>query len=408
MGGSRKPGIEGMSNKIKTLLFSTLYPSSVRPVHGIFVETRLRELLKSGQVETQVVAPVPWFPFNHPRFGSYAKMAATPRFETRNDIVVHHPRYLLPPKVGQNIAPHVLAAGALPTIRKLMRDGFDFDLIDAHFYYPDGVAASIIARKLGKPFVCTARGSDITLYKQSVIPRRLLQKTFSQAGANIGVCADLAEQMVELGADRQSTRVIRNGVDLQRFSVVDRGEARKHLGIAHQGLLLLSVGNLIELKGHHLIIRMLKDLPEAQLVIVGSGPMREELEQLAANLGLAERVRFAGQQPHESLKYWFSAADALILASSREGWANVLLEAMASGTPVVATRVNGTPEVVAAPEAGRLADQRNVEHLAKALRDLLANYPERSAVRRYAENFSWDETTQRQLALFSEICGRKG
>lgn len=400
--------MEGMSNKIKTLLFSTLYPSSVRPVHGIFVETRLRELLKSGQVETQVVAPVPWFPFTHPRFGSYAKMAATPRFEKRNGIAVHHPRYPLPPKVGQNIAPHLLAAGALPTIRKLIRDGFDFDLIDAHFYYPDGVAASIIARKLDKPFVCTARGSDINLYRQSPTPRRLLQKTFSQASANIGVCGDLTEQMIELGADRQTTRVIRNGVDLQRFSVVDRNVARKHLGIEHSGLLLLSVGNLIELKGHHLIIRMLKDLPEAQLVIVGSGPMREELEQLAANLGLAERVRFAGQQPHESLKYWFSAADALILASSREGWANVLLEAMASGTPVVATRVNGTPEVVAAPEAGRLADQRNVEHLAKALRDLLANYPERSAVRRYAENFSWDETTQRQLALFSEIRGRKG
>ncbi len=400
--------MEGMSNKIKTLLFSTLYPSSVRPVHGIFVETRLRELLKSGQVETQVVAPVPWFPFTHPRFGSYAKMAATPRFEKRNGIAVHHPRYPLPPKVGQNIAPHLLAAGALPTIRKLIRDGFDFDLIDAHFYYPDGVAASIIARKLDKPFVCTARGSDINLYRQSPTPRRLLQKTFSQASANIGVCGDLTEQMIELGADRQTTRVIRNGVDLQRFSVVERNVARKHLGIEHSGLLLLSVGNLIELKGHHLIIRMLKEFPEAQLVIVGSGPMREELEQLAASLGLAERVRFAGQQANESLKYWFSAADALILASSREGWANVLLEAMASGTPVVATRVNGTPEVVAAPEAGRLADQRNVEHLAKALRDLLANYPERSAVRRYAENFSWDETTQRQLALFSEICGRKG
>ena len=159
-----------MSNKLKTLLFSTLYPSSVRPGHGIFVETRLRELLKSGKVETQVVAPVPWFPINHPIFGSYAKMAATPRLEERNGIRVHHPRYFLPPKVGQNIAPYVLAAGALPTIRRLMSDGFDFDVIDAHFYYPDGVAASIIAEKLGKPFVCTARGSDINLYKQSPKP----------------------------------------------------------------------------------------------------------------------------------------------------------------------------------------------------------------------------------------------
>lgn len=396
-----------MSNKIKTLLFSTLYPSSVRPVHGIFVETRLRELLQSGEVETRVVAPVPWFPSKHPRFGNYAKMAATPLFEERNGIQVHHPRYALPPKIGQNIAPFVLAAGALPTLRKLIRDGFDFDVIDAHFYYPDGVAASIIAQKLGKPFVCTARGSDITLYKHSATPRRLLQRAMRQAAANIGVCNDLAEQMIELGAERGSTHVIRNGVDLQRFAVLDRDEARKALGMDHTGLLLISVGNLIELKGHHLIIRMLADFPDAHLVIVGAGPMRTELEQLASELGLAKRVTFAGQQPNESLKTWLSAANALILASSREGWANVLLEAMACGTPVVATRVNGTPEVVAGPQAGRLADKRDVGHLAAALRSLLADYPERSAVRAYAENFSWAETTQSQLALFSKLC-RKG
>lgn len=393
-----------MTRKIKTLLFSTLYPSSVRPVHGMFVETRLRELLKCGNVETQVVAPVPWFPSTHPRFGNYAKMAATPLFEERNGIKVHHPRYFLPPKVGQNIAPTMLAAGALSSIRRLIRDGFDFDLIDAHFYYPDGVAASIIARKLGKPFVCTARGSDINLYKHAPIPRRYIEQTLQQATANIGVCTDLAEQMIELGATRQSTHVIRNGVDLQRFSVVDRKVARESLGLSHEGLLLLSVGNLVELKGHHLIIRMLAEFPDARLIIVGAGPMRSELEQLAASLGLANRITFAGQQPNESLKMWFSAADALILASSREGWANVLLEAMACGTPVVATRVNGTPEVVASPEAGRLADVRDVPHLKQALLDLLHDYPDRANVRRYAEQFSWDETSQAQYGLFSRIC----
>lgn len=396
-----------MSPKIKTLLFSTLYPSSVRPVHGIFVETRLRELLKSGRVETRVVAPVPWFPSRHPAFGSYAKMAATPQFETRNGIQVHHPRYFLPPKVGQNIAPYVLAAGALPSIRRLIRDGFDFDVIDAHFYYPDGVAASIIAEKLGKPFVCTARGSDITLYKQSPKPNRLLRATMAKAAANIGVCVDLVEQMIELGASRENSLAIRNGVDLERFSVVDRKEARKAVGIDHQGLLLLSVGNLIELKGHHLLIEMMAQFPEAKLAIVGAGPMRSELQALAASRGVAEQVIFAGQQANDTLKNWFSAADALLLASSREGWANVLLESMACGTPVVATRVNGTPEVVASPEAGRLADVRDVEHLKRALQSLLADYPARAKVRRYAEKFSWDETSRLQIELFTKIIGKE-
>lgn len=393
---------------IKTLLFSTLYPSSARPVHGIFVETRLRELLKSGLVQTQVVAPVPWFPSTHPRFGTWARMAATPAQEFRNGVQVHHPRYLLPPKVGQNIAPYVLAAGALPTIRRLISDGFDFDVIDAHFFYPDGVAASIIARKLGKPFVCTARGSDITLYRQFNTPNRLIRKTLAESSANIGVCTDLVDQMVELGANPAKSHTLRNGVDLLRFQVMDRSEARQQLGLPADGLVLVSVGHLVEVKGHHLVIELLSRLPDhVRLVIVGSGVWLDRLKALALSLGVHDRVTFAGLQPNERLKTYYSAADALVLASSREGWANVLLEAMACGTPVVATRVNGTPEVVASPHAGRLADQRDVLHLQQALEALLANYPTQAQVRAYAELFSWEDTTRLQCELFTSIIESK-
>lgn len=395
-----------MTNKIKTLLFSTLYPSEARPIHGIFVEARLRELLNIGRVETQVVAPVPWFPFKNSRFGEYARMAATPRHEMRNGVVVHHPRYLLPPKIGQNVAPFLLAAGALPTVGRLIREGFDFDLIDAHFWYPDGVAASIIARVVGKPFVCTARGSDITLYRRFSWPKRLLQKSLQRSSANIGVCTDLVEQMIELGADRAKSLTIRNGVDLVRFSPLDPQAARRSLGLRAEDLVLLSVGHLIERKGHHLAIELLQHQPDACLMVVGSGPLRGELEALAQRLGVAERVRFEGQQPNDRLQTYYSAADVLVLASSFEGWANVLLEAMACGTPVVATRVNGTPEVVTQAVAGRMADVRDVPHLLAALRDLLAHYPDRSAVRHYAEAFSWEETTRLQCELFQQIKDR--
>ena len=393
-----------MNAKIKILLFSTLYPSSVRPLHGIFVETRLRELLNSGQVEAQVVAPVPWFPFKHKRFGRYASMAATPRHEVLHGIEVHHPRYPLPPKIGQNIAPYVLAAGALPTIRHLQQAGFGFDLIDAHFFYPDGVAASIIARRVGRPFVCTARGSDINLYKNHATPRRLIRQTLRASRANIGVSSDLVQQMIELGAPADRCHVIRNGVDLQRFAVVDQADARRQLGMDGAGLLLLSVGNLVELKGHDLVIRMVGELPQSKLVIVGSGPELSALRTLAASIGVADRVRFAGQQPNEDLKTYFSAADVLVLASSREGWPNVLLESMACGTPVVATRVNGVPEVVTSRRVGQLAETRDVPHLLAALRSLLDDRPSRAEVRRYAEGFSWHETTQAQCRLFADVC----
>jgi glycosyltransferase involved in cell wall biosynthesis len=395
-----------MREPIKTLLFSTLYPSSTRPIHGIFVETRLRELLKSGAVQTQVVAPVPWFPSQNPRFGAYATMARTPAFEERNGLRVHHPRYFLPPKIGQNIAPYVLAAGALPTLRRLISEGFDFDLIDAHFYYPDGVAAALLARKLGKPFVCTARGSDINLYRHFPTPLRLIQRTVKEAAANLGVSADLVKQLVDLGANPATALVARNGVDLDRFAPLDRQTARRELGLAHAGLLLLCVGNQVELKGHALVIQMLQAFPDAQLVLVGSGPLRADLEALALRLGLKERVIFAGQQPNDKLKTFYSAADVLVLASSREGWPNVLLEAMACGTPVVATKVNGTPEIVTAPESGRLAAARDVPSLEAALQQLLAAYPSRVAVRQYAERFSWADTTRLQCELFARLSGK--
>lgn len=397
-----------MSKKIKALLFSTLYPSSERPLHGIFVETRLRELLRSGQVETRVVAPVPWFPFAHARFGAYAKLAKTPRYELRNGIEVYHPRYPLPPRVGQNIAPYLLAMGSLPTIRRLIQQGFDFDLIDAHFYYPDGVAAAMLARQLGKPFVCTARGSDINLYQRFATPRRLIASALAQASANIGVSADLVRQMVGLGADPSTCLTIRNGVDLERFVPLDPAESRAALGLPLQGRVLLMVGHLVELKGHRLVIEMLPHLPDACLVIVGDGDQLDSLKARADSLGVLERIQFAGQVANEDLRRYYSAADVLMLASSREGWPNVLLEAMACGTPVVATRVNGTPEIVSSPEAGRLAPDRSPDGLLAAFRDLMEHCPDRAQVRAYAERFSWAETTRLQQELFQAVVAAQG
>lgn len=389
---------------IKTLLFSTLYPSSIRPAHGIFVETRLHELLKTGAVETKVIAPVPWFPSSAKCFGDYAQFAATPRFEIYNDIEVHHPRYILPPKVGMNIAPYAIAAGALPTIKKMMAEGYEFDLIDAHYYYPDGVAAGVIAKKLGKPFVVTARGTDLNLIPQYTYPRRLIQETAKQAYASIGVCKALMDKLVDLGAEQKKLYVFRNGVDLKKFKPEDQSLSRQKLNLPANRKILLSVGHLVELKGHDIAIRALRELhEEVHLVIVGAGPERQALEILAKSLQLTERVHFAGQVANAELRWWYSAADALVLCSSREGWANVLLESMACGTPVVASDISGTREVVSCGSAGLLMKYRTPTALSEALIILFNNYPDRTAVRQFAEKFSWDETSQAQQKLFMSI-----
>lgn len=398
--------VASLQRPIRTLLFSTLFPSAARPTHGVFVETRLRELLKLGGIETRVVAPVPWFPSTSPRFGSWARMAATPAFEERGGVPVWHPRYLLPPSVGMNIAPLVLALGARSTVARLLREGFDFDVIDAHYFYPDGVAAALLARWFNKPFTVTARGTDISLIPQYPLPRKMIRWAAAQASASIGVCAALADALLALGVAPERVQVMRNGVDLDRFSPLDREACRRELGLPITGPVLLAVGHLIEVKGQHLAIEALQALPDAHLVMVGDGPQREALRQQAADLGVSARVTFAGSRPNTELASWYSAADLLILASSREGWANVLLESMACGTPVVATRVWGTPEVVQQDAAGVLIDERSAAGVTAGVKQLLAAMPRRAEVRAYAEGFGWAPTSQAQLALFRQIAGQ--
>jgi len=226
-----------------------------------------------------------------------------------------------------------------------------------------------------------------------------------RSGASIAVCEALRSEMVELGMDGERIRVLRNGVDLQLFRPLDRATARTELGLT-PGRWLLSVGQLIERKGHDIPIRALADLPGWSLLVAGDGPLRRDLAALASSLGLADRVRFVGAVPQVQLPTYYSAVDALVLASSREGWANVLLEAMACGTPVVASSVWGTPEVVTGPAAGVLMGDRSAAALVVALRQLLDNYPDRSATRAYAEAYDWAPTTRGQLTLFEQLAAR--
>ena len=399
-----------MSRPLRVLLFSTLYPSASRPVHGIFVETRLRELLSRSDIEARVVAPVPWFFSKSTRWGERGAMARTPLHERRHGIEVHHPRYPVIPKFGMTVAPLLLALAARPALQRLIDDGFDFDLIDAHYYYPDGVAAALLARHFRKPFCVTARGTDLNLIPQHRLPRAMIQWAAKRAEASIGVCAALVDVLRPWGLDPERLFVMRNGVDLQRFHPQPQAPARAELQLTG-GPVLLSVGHLIERKGHHIAIQALAALrqryPSAQLLIVGEGEERPRLQALIEQLGLGGLARLVGSVPNAELAKWYSAADVLVLASSREGWANVLLEAMACGTPVVATDIWGTPEVVADARVGRLVAERSGSAFAEALGALLAAAPDRAAVRAYAEGFSWDDTSRRQLNLFRRMAGER-
>ena len=389
---------------LRVLTFTTLFPNSEQPSHGVFVENRLRHLVASGEVESVVVAPVPYFPSTARCFGDWARYARVDRKEMRHGLAIHHPRFPVIPRVGMSTGPALLAAATISLVRRLLAKDPGFDVIDAHYFYPDGVSALWIGRHLRRPVVITARGTDINLISRYALPRRAIRWGIANADRLIAVSEALKHALVDLGAMPDGVEVLRNGVDLSMFRPIDRRVARLGLGLTRPTL--LSVGHLIERKGHDRVIEAMRQLPDFDLMIVGEGPEREALDHLARSVGVTDQVRLLGAKPHEMLPEIYCAADALVLASSREGWANVLLEAMACGTPVVASNIWGNPEVVKTAASGVLIEHNTPEGIARAVLTLFANLPARAATRAYAEKFSWDDTTRGQIALFHCVIAR--
>jgi glycosyltransferase involved in cell wall biosynthesis len=286
-------------------------------------------------------------------------------------------------------------------IARLHRE-YGFDLIDAHYFYPDGVAAAWLARSLDLPLAITARGSDLNLIARYALPRAMMHRAARVSRLNIAVSEALADRLRELGADPATTCVIPNGVDLETFRPGACVEARRALGLDARPW-LLSAGHLVPNKGHDAVLRALVALPECGLMIAGEGPEEASLRRLAAETGVAQRVRFSGRVAPERMPVHYRAADCLVLASQREGMPNVLLESLACGTPVVATRVGGCAEIVREAVAGRLIDAADPAEIAAAVLELMRAPPDRDAVAVYARRFAWGPTVERQLAEFRRI-----
>lgn len=389
---------------LSILTATTLFPNEAKPAHGAFVAMRLEKLIASGEVSAEVLAPIPWLPpfMRYPHVG---RLDRVPQKTARGPLTVWHPRYLVVPKVGMNLTPRTLLSAMRRSLRSLLAQGRRFDLIDAHYFYPDGVAAVRLGREFNIPVVVTARGTDINLIPEFPVARRMILDAAARADGLITVCQALKDRMVELGVPASRVTVLRNGVDLALFHPDGRDEARREIGLTRRTI--ASVGWLIERKGHHHVVAALPSLPDTDLLIVGEGPERTALEKQAHALGVSDRVRFLGMMGQRQLSTVYRAIDALVLASSREGWANVLLESMACGTPVVASAVWGTPEVVADTAAGVLMKSLDADGVADGVARLFSALPDRHATRRYAERFDWDATTRGQIDLFRQVLQRR-
>jgi teichuronic acid biosynthesis glycosyltransferase TuaC len=385
------------------LVFTNLFPNVEDPNYGIFVYRRARQLCDGFGHSVHVVAPVPYFPKwlpiparlrALPCVRRWLQASRIPHQERCNHINVYHPRYFMLPRISAPLHGLLMFLGAILLVLKL-HARIRFDCVDAHFVYPDGFAAVLIAKLLRLPVMVTAHGSDLTNYPQFLILRPLIRWTLHHADRVICVCLALQRVALQLAVPNDKVLVIPNGVDLGSFRGVNKVDARRTLGILPHADVVLSVAQLNPKKGHMVLIRAVPHLrrkfPKLQLFIVGEGDLGQTLQREVSALGLERHVFLQGAVRNEELFRWYSAADVTCLTSSREGLSCVLLESLACGTPVVATAVGGTPELINSRGLGVLV-QQDVFSISRGLEQALQSTWNPDVLTGHVRHYTWEQS----------------
>jgi N-acetyl-alpha-D-glucosaminyl L-malate synthase BshA len=273
-----------------------------------------------------------------------------------------------------------------------------FDIIHAHYAIPQGFAGVLIKKVRKKPMVLTVHGSDLTILGGSPLIRPLLKWILNRTDRIIAVSNYLKTLLLELDVPEEKISVIYNGVDQQ--DPAGGGEKR-----------IIYIGALVHQKGVDVLLNGFKKIkethPDLKLVIVGDGPERENLEGLAEKLGLTI-IEFTGYL--EDLDQVFTSQSILVLPSRKEGFGIALLEAMARGVPVVASKTGGVLEIVEDGRNGLLFSKEHPESLADAVIKLLDNSKLRTRIvkggLKTAEKFSWDKMAEETDVVYDELAGK--
>jgi glycosyltransferase involved in cell wall biosynthesis len=292
-----------------------------------------------------------------------------------------------------------------------LRRSFPFDIIDAHFGFPAGVAAWLLSGVFKCPFTVTLRGNELAM-AQSHPTRGLMSKALRKAARVFPLSEELHQLALSLGADAKSVRKIPNGVDVSLFYSRNATDLRKKHNIPADSKVILSVGLLIRRKGHHLTIAALSRLKakgiRPLLYIIGAEgrehPCSSQLRMQVSASQLDDQVTFLGYQEPNLVAEWIAMSDVFCSASSREGWPNAVQEALACGSPVVATRVGAIPEMIINEDYGLQVEPGNEEELAQALETALSRTWDHSAIARFGQARSWDTIAKLVLSEFRSIC----
>lgn len=392
-------------NPLRVLSVSTLFPCPARANFGIFVGRQMAAIVNRG-VELTMLNPLGIPPWPLSRREPYASLLGVGPRSHFGEIEVRHPRFTVFPIVGADSNPVRIARSVLPIARRLHAER-PFDMVDAQFFFPDGPAAAAVASALGLPLSVKARGADIHFWGARPKARAQMLAAAEQAAGLLAVSQALREDMAALGMPADRITVHYTGLDHARFRPMDRATARAALPSLPSAStpLIATVGALIPRKGQRFIVEALPALAGVHLAIAGKGEDEGALRTLAQRLGVADRVHFLGQLPHNGLPPLYAGADVMVLPSASEGLANAWVEALACGTPIVIPDIGGAQEVVDRPAAGRIAG-RSADAIVDAVAAILADPPSPADTAASAARFSWERSAEALEAHFRRICAK--
>jgi teichuronic acid biosynthesis glycosyltransferase TuaC len=382
------------------LFLSNVYPNPFQPGKGIFNHYLARAL--AAQHKVRVITPVSWLDeLRAKRQGSWS--IPSQRVTIEDGISIYYPRYYYPPGFLRSWYGWFYWRSVCAVVRRVM-DHDPPDVILSSWVHPDGEAAVRASLERGVPSVVLVGGSDVLLLSRDPGRRRCVVDVLRTSDSVVAVSSDLRSKICSLGLDPKKVHVWNRGIDLSVFSPGNRISSRDRLRIPTSVPVLLWVGRMVPVKGLDVLLRACHELRcmgfAFRLYLVGDGPLRLSLEAQAVRLGLSDIVSFVGSRNHDQLPDWYRAADLTVLPSHSEGLPNVLRESLSCGTPFVASRVGGIPEIAEEPwdhlvppeDPGALADA-----IARALTD-----PARGGRSRFRPS-SWADSAEELVKILRGI-----
>ncbi|MHB8813917.1 MAG: glycosyltransferase [Steroidobacteraceae bacterium] len=394
---------------MRVAVVTTFYPNVAEPGRAVFVRNLVQAL--DRYVSLRVVSPVPYAPpiSRHPRWRG---LRSIPLRAECLPYEVLHPRYVVVPKCAR-LSGFTYFLGVCLPLRRLVRSEA-IDLLHVHCAFPDAVGVALAASFIGLPFVVTAHGSDINVYAEQRSIRWQVARALARAGAVIAVSLALKRKIGAMSpsAGERVVHIPCAGVDPRVFRLREQALARGELGLPPDGRIVLFAGQFVTIKAVDVLLAACRNLmsrqrlqPNDLVVLAGEGPERKALEAQAA--GLHGTVRFVGEVSQARLATWMSAATLFCLPSRNEGTPNVVIEALASGRPVVASRVGGVPEVISDGVNGLLAEPGNAAALADAIAAAFDRHWDAPAIAATVKEFTWDELARRNLTVLEGVLGQR-